>query len=175
MTIKKIEVKSLKVYESMSEETNCFNCDIYINGKKTIYVKNQGQGGDNDYCVLLDINMHDYLSQVNKFIYSSFSEIKKEIDNEDYLEEDFCLELFIDKAINEYFAKKDLKSFERKLKREFIIHHDLNECDKSYTYWSLKKQTYDKIKDYVLKNNEKYPNPIFINELPLEQAFKKLH
>ena len=155
MTIKKIEVKSLKVYESMSEETNCFNCDIYINGKKTIYVKNQGQGGDN--------------------IYSSFSEIKKEIDNEDYLEEDFCLELFIDKAINEYFAKKDLKSFERKLKREFIIHHDLNECDKSYTYWSLKKAPYDKIKDYVLKNNEKYPNPIFINELPLEQAFKKLH
>ena len=80
----KIEIKSLKVYESMSEETNCFNCFIYIDGKKAIYVKNQGQGGDNDY----DVSFK-YLEQVNKFIYNSFPNIKKEIDDEDYFKKIF--------------------------------------------------------------------------------------
>lgn len=165
----KIEIKSLKVYESMSEETNCFNCFIYIDGKKAIYVKNQGQGGDNDY----DVSFK-YLEKVNKFIYNSFPNIKKEIDKEDYLQEDFSLELFIDKAINEYFANKELKSFERQLKREFIICHDLL-GDDTYTYWNLKKVPYDKIKDHVLKNDNKFPNAIIINELPLKEGFKILH
>tara|TARA_B100001094_G_C17602736_1_gene517394 strand:- start:45 stop:554 length:510 start_codon:yes stop_codon:yes gene_type:complete len=165
----KIEIKSLKVYESMSEETNCFNCFIYIDGKKAIYVKNQGQGGDNDY----DVSFK-YLEQVNKFIYNSFPNIKKEIDKEDYLQEDFSLELFIDKAINEYFNKKLLKSFERRRKNEFIIVHDLLDSGE-YTYWSLKKLSYDKIKDYVLRNNTKYPNPIIINELSLQEGYKLTH
>ena len=177
----KIEIKSLKVYESMSEETNCFNCFIYIDGKKAIYVKNQGQGGDNDYDVSLPSIVNGviyspikYLEQVNKFIYNSFSNIKKEIDKETYLQQDFSLELFIDKAINEYFANKELKSFERKLKREFIICHDLL-GDDTYTYWNLKKVPYDKIKDHVLKNDNKFPNAIIINELPLKEGFKILN
>ncbi len=172
--MKKIEIKSLKVYESMSEETNCFNCNVYIDGKKSIYVKNQGQGGDNDYDVLLDINMYDYLSQVNNFIYNSYPNIKKEIDKESYLQEDFSLELLIDKAISEYFKKKLLKSFERRRKNEFMIVHDLLDSGE-YTYWSLKKLSYDKIKDYVLRNNTKYPNPIIINELSLQEGFKLTH
>ncbi len=177
--MKKIEIKSLKVYESMSEETNCFNCNVYIDGKKSIYVKNQGQGGDNDYDVLIDfsernINMYDYLSQVNNFIYNSYPNIKKEIDKESYLQEDFSLELLIDKAISEYFKKKLLKSFERRRKNEFMIVHDLLDSGE-YTYWSLKKLSYDKIKDYVLRNNTKYPNPIIINELSLQEGFKLTH
>ncbi len=33
----------------MSEETNCFVADLYINGKKIGYVKNDGRGGCTDY------------------------------------------------------------------------------------------------------------------------------
>ena len=45
----KIELKKIEFYERMSEETNCFAADLYINGKKVGYVKNDGQGGQTDY------------------------------------------------------------------------------------------------------------------------------
>ena len=48
----KLELKNIKFYESMSEETNCFQADLFINGKKIADVKNQGQGGPTDYRVL---------------------------------------------------------------------------------------------------------------------------
>jgi hypothetical protein len=44
----KIDLKAIKFYESMSEETNCFQGKLYINGKYVADVKNDGQGGCTD-------------------------------------------------------------------------------------------------------------------------------
>jgi hypothetical protein len=41
----KIELKKIAFYERMSEETNAFTADVYVNGIKTGYAKNDGQGG----------------------------------------------------------------------------------------------------------------------------------
>ena len=45
----KIELKKIKFSEHLSEETNAFTADLYINGKNAGYVKNDGQGGCTDY------------------------------------------------------------------------------------------------------------------------------
>ena len=45
----KIELKKISFSERMSEETNCFVADLYINGKKVGYCKNDGHGGCTDY------------------------------------------------------------------------------------------------------------------------------
>lgn len=45
----KIELKKVEFSERMSEETNCFVADLYINGKNVGYVKNDGHGGCTDY------------------------------------------------------------------------------------------------------------------------------
>jgi hypothetical protein len=45
----KITLKKISYYERMSEETNCFAADLYINGKKVGEAKNDGQGGCTDY------------------------------------------------------------------------------------------------------------------------------
>ncbi len=45
----KIELKKIAFYERMSEETNCFAADLYINGKKVGECKNDGQSGCTDY------------------------------------------------------------------------------------------------------------------------------
>ena len=45
MEIKKIELKKIKVFEEMSEETNCYTGTVYINGKPAIDVRNDGHGG----------------------------------------------------------------------------------------------------------------------------------
>ncbi len=41
----KIELKNVSFSERMSEETNAFVADIYVNGKKSGYAKNDGRGG----------------------------------------------------------------------------------------------------------------------------------
>ena len=41
----KIELKSLKIFDAMSEETIAFVADVYVNGKKVAYCKNDGHGG----------------------------------------------------------------------------------------------------------------------------------
>ena len=42
----KIELKNVKFSESLSEETNAFTADVYVNGKKCGYCRNDGCGGD---------------------------------------------------------------------------------------------------------------------------------
>ena len=41
----KIELKNVKINKMFSEETTCFIADVFINGKKTAYAKNDGRGG----------------------------------------------------------------------------------------------------------------------------------
>lgn len=42
----KIELKSVKVYRGMSEETLAFTADVWIDGRKSFYAKNDGHGGE---------------------------------------------------------------------------------------------------------------------------------
>ena len=45
MQINKIELKNISHYARGSEETPCYNATVYVNGKKTIEVGNDGHGG----------------------------------------------------------------------------------------------------------------------------------
>lgn len=44
----KVELRSIKVYDQMSEETTAFTAEIYVDGKKIGYTKNEGHGGCTD-------------------------------------------------------------------------------------------------------------------------------
>jgi hypothetical protein len=45
----KIELKNLKHYERLSEETNAFSADLYADGKFAATCKNDGRGGCIDF------------------------------------------------------------------------------------------------------------------------------
>ena len=45
----KLELKNIKVNLAFSEETTMFQADIYANGKKIGYAKNDGRGGSTWY------------------------------------------------------------------------------------------------------------------------------
>ena len=45
----KIELKKFQFFERMSEETNAFVADVYANGVKIAYAKNDGHGGETFY------------------------------------------------------------------------------------------------------------------------------
>ena len=44
----KLQLKKVKVYDELSEETICFTAELYANGKKVATVKNDGRGGSTD-------------------------------------------------------------------------------------------------------------------------------
>jgi hypothetical protein len=43
----KFELRKIKYFDAMSEETPCFTAEIWENGKQVAYVKNSGHGGGN--------------------------------------------------------------------------------------------------------------------------------
>lgn len=45
----KIELKNLRIYDRMSEETIAFTADVHVDGKKVAYAKNEGCGGSTYY------------------------------------------------------------------------------------------------------------------------------
>ena len=49
MTTVKYEVKNVKEHMDMSEETLCFSCSIYADGKRIATVQNRGFGGPHEY------------------------------------------------------------------------------------------------------------------------------
>ena len=44
----KLQLKKVKVYDELSEETICFTAELYADGKKVATVKNDGRGGCTD-------------------------------------------------------------------------------------------------------------------------------
>jgi hypothetical protein len=47
----KVELKSFKYFAQMSEETNCFHAQLYLDGKKAGTCENRGHGGPTDYSI----------------------------------------------------------------------------------------------------------------------------
>lgn len=50
----KIEVKNVQHYPALSEETNAFTANVYINGKLAAKAENHGRGGNTSYAALSD-------------------------------------------------------------------------------------------------------------------------
>ena len=62
----RIELKKIKFFEAMSEETNAFVADVFINGTKVAYTKNEGHGGCTFYH-LYDIKHRELLKEAEAF------------------------------------------------------------------------------------------------------------
>jgi hypothetical protein len=111
----KLELKSVKFYESMSEETNCFQADLFVNGKKVAYVKNDGQGGSTDYNAYP--NMREQLKEAEAYALAQ-PEIKD--DNSDFsFKSD--LEAIIDFVLFENWIKiKEEKKREKNYEKGIV-------------------------------------------------------
>lgn len=44
----KLQLKKIKIYDELSDETICFTAELYADGKKVATVKNDGRGGCTD-------------------------------------------------------------------------------------------------------------------------------
>jgi hypothetical protein len=108
----KIELKNIKFSEALSEETNAFVADVYVNNVKVAYAKNDGHGGCTFY--------HAY-------------EGKRELVKE---AEEFCLglppikaystelpmnlEFKIDLLLEDWLKVKDQKRLDKRLEKDCL-------------------------------------------------------
>lgn len=98
----KIELRRISFNERMSEETNCFVADLYIDGKKVGECKNEGMGGPTDYYGLetrtneVIKNAEEYCKSLPKVVYQDMSW-------------DQSLEGVIDELLENYLKEKEDK------------------------------------------------------------------
>ena len=65
------ELRKVKFFDEMSEETSCFKAEIWENGKKIADVENTGKGGCNDIYV--------YQKEGRRDIYNKYMDLELEI------------------------------------------------------------------------------------------------
>lgn len=108
----KIELKKISFNERMSEETNCFTADLYINGIKAGYVRNDGRGGSTDYYA--NEGKHKLIEDAEKFCvdlpaikYGSL-DIQMNLENK------------IDQLFVEWLTQKETAKFQKKLEKDCL-------------------------------------------------------
>lgn len=104
----KIELKKIEFSERMSQETNCFVADLYINGKKVGFANNEGHGGPTDY--------HGITPEDNKLIKEAEAYCKTlpNIKSEEFkFEYPNSLENTIDELLGAYLLEKEAKKKEK--------------------------------------------------------------
>lgn len=98
----KIQLKNIKFYPSLSEETNCFTADIYCNDHKIAYCKNDGFGGNTSYHLYDVINKNKLIEVENYCL-----KLPNNTNLEDYIDNLFC------DWLKEKENKKKVKDFEK--------------------------------------------------------------
>jgi hypothetical protein len=110
----KIELKSIKFSEAMSEETNAFTANLYINGKKVGYCKNRGHGGCTDY---------DHITPEDRKTIADAETYCKALPKTKWkdMEFDQSLESVIDQLLEDWLKAKETKKMQRHMLTKVLV------------------------------------------------------
>jgi hypothetical protein len=115
----KIELKKVSVYERMSEETTAFNADIFVDGVKAGYAKNDGHGGSTFYQPYE--GKRQLLEKAEAFA-KSLPDIKYPAsDGMKAFSIESNLENVIDDLLEQEMKKKDVKKLEKKMEKSLLF------------------------------------------------------
>jgi len=100
----KIEIKNVKHYHGMSQETNAFDATLYIEGQKIGRCSNQGFGGPND----VDNWSHPLVTKAQDFL-------KKQIVKSEFGDMNDDLDFHIGRLVGEDMRNKEIKKILRRV------------------------------------------------------------
>jgi hypothetical protein len=111
--VMKIELKNVKFSESLSEETNAFTADIFVNNVKCGYAKNNGQGGCTDIRAYSDSGLQGLLDMCENEL-----RVQPQINigsvNDPFMVKS-NLENVVDQMFEQWLKDKEKKKFEKKM------------------------------------------------------------
>ena len=146
----KIELKNIKHYESMSEETNCFQATIYIDGKRAGEASNRGYGDP--------INITPY--ELHKAI-NQYASTLPPLDYEGMqIEQD--AEIIIGNLLNDWLLSQDLK----KLMSGRVVFLKDSKLKQSAKLDKLR------LTEVLKSNSPAFQGGTILNNLPFAEAVK---
>ena len=168
MQINKIELKNISHYARGSEETPCYNATVYVNGKKTIEVSNDGHGGCDRQHGIGDFN-YNTVDEVNKWCIKTFGQETWEHDGKTF-SIDLDLEHYCHQELYNWLDTKVLK---KELKDKYLcIDKDKLEDKEFLVAWKRKgNHTDDWFKNF-LKDQQPHMVDKCLNFLPFDDALK---
>lgn len=112
----KIELKNIHHSLQLSEETEAFTANVYINGTHAGYAKNNGHGGSTDY-------YHE--NEKGKELIRKAEAYCKALPDKQYPKDEYMeafsvpmnLENYIDELLHNYVEKKEQASFAKKMNK----------------------------------------------------------
>lgn len=117
----RVELKNVKFYERLSEETNCFTATVYIDGKKAGECENRGTGGSTNVH-FLDHVLRDAFHAYARSLPDVLCKARPEVG----IHEDWSYKMSGDHLIDELFdawlkqkESKKLARMEAKCKADF--------------------------------------------------------
>lgn len=145
-----IELKSVKLNLTLSEDTYCFSADLYVDGVKTAYCSNRGHGG-NTNIVACD-NKKELLIKTESY-FKNQQKIKSDFSDYTF---DNSLERMVDIMIDDFVQEKENAKFKKKLIRDM---------SKGICYGTEKEYGCVSWKKITIEQMLKFPNGV--------QAIKK--
>lgn len=125
----KIELKNIYHSERLSEETNAFEANLYINGYKAGVASNEGHGGPTHY-VPFNEKGKELIKEAETWC-KTLHPIPFTAGGEEH-SLDMDLELYIDDLLTRHLQQKDLQQFRNKLERKMTDHIVFGTADQSF-------------------------------------------
>ena len=165
MKINKLELKNIKYFVTLSEETPCYDATVYVNGKKAIRVSNRGCGACDSQDVypqfMDEWDGENVLRTLNEYCVKTFGTEKT-----DWGEIDIDLEHWCQKQL---FIDQDRKLLKRKMKKNVMFFETKEDLLKG-RYYMIKIQ--NNIMALMAYIKDKYPQSIILNDMPFDKALK---
>ena len=152
----KLELKSIKHYPTMSEETYCYESMLYVDGKRIGRVHNSGHGGSDSH----DFGHKDF-DRINKWCKENLPKWSLE-SGEETKEFETDLEMWCCDQVRKHLQRKDLK---RHLKRLFVMSKDKQ-------FFTYKAKWSEVAPEALEKFKRKHPQDIVLNCLTFDEAFE---
>jgi hypothetical protein len=112
----KIELKNIYHSAQLSEETEAFTANLYVNGTHAGYVKNDGHGGSTDYNHK-DAKGRELIHQAEAFCKALPAKVYPAERGMKAFSLDMNLEHYIDDLLADHLQKKELTRFNKKMEK----------------------------------------------------------
>ena len=119
----KIELKSFKHYERLSDETYCFTANIYVNGIKCGTAENRGIGGETDYSSDQRIGSNELIKQAEQYCLGLPSETIVIRDRTITLDMNLMnyIDNLVDGLMKAKYKEKDAQNLRKEMQRAILI------------------------------------------------------
>jgi hypothetical protein len=153
----KFELKNIKHSEFMSQETNAYQATLYVDGKRTAIVSNEGQGGP-DNIMPIKGGWKEFKPAYDKITAYCKTLPKTKFKDMEWHQD---LESICGKILTEHLIRRDMK---KALRTKVLF-----TTDKGISYFKIGKHPKQNVIDHCKKQ---YPRATILNELSEDDALK---